>query len=506
MSKETKYIKLFRTIGITGIAYIINYMITLFLTPYITRTIGTESYGFVSLAKNIAQYATYATLALNSLAGRYISVEYHRNNKKTANVFFSSTFYGDLVLGGLITFAGLVLVFFLDSVFHIPAGLVRDVQFLFLFVFFKFFLETVFSVFTVGAYISNKLDVTGVFKCLSYVVEAILLYVLFVNMRPNVAIVGFCLLASSLVILLSDLWITMRYTPDLKVKRQSFRMESVKTLVGGGIWTSFTQVGNFLHSGLDLAICNLMLTPLAMGQLAIAQSIDLIFKSMLTIVVTAFRPNLLKIYANNDRKALIGEFRLAVNISALFSNLAFAGFTSLGLVYYKLWIPEQDISLIYHLTVICVLVEISSGIVNPLFYVYTLTAKKKVSALVTILSGFANVVSMYFLIRYTSLGIYSVVWTTAVIITITNMLIHPLYMAHILEVHFSTFYPFIARNLLSCLLMTIILKAVSRLYLPDRWSTFILCVSGYTILGGIIHFMTVFTREEKAKIKKKFIR
>ena len=32
---------------VTGLAYAVNYGITLVLTPYITRTVGTEAYGFV---------------------------------------------------------------------------------------------------------------------------------------------------------------------------------------------------------------------------------------------------------------------------------------------------------------------------------------------------------------------------------------------------------------------------------------------------------------------------
>ena len=107
MAGERKYIKLLRTIGVTGVAYLINYLITLFLTPYVTDNIGTEAYGFVSLAKNIAQYATYATLALNSLAGRYISVEYHRGNKDKSNTYFSSTFYGDVGIGGTLYLGGI---------------------------------------------------------------------------------------------------------------------------------------------------------------------------------------------------------------------------------------------------------------------------------------------------------------------------------------------------------------------------------------------------------------
>ena len=44
-----------KTLLLSGIAYIVNYGILLVLTPFITRTIGAEAYGFVPLAKEVSQ-------------------------------------------------------------------------------------------------------------------------------------------------------------------------------------------------------------------------------------------------------------------------------------------------------------------------------------------------------------------------------------------------------------------------------------------------------------------
>ena len=45
-----------RTMLVTGMAYVFSYGIMLVLTPYITDTIGTEAYGFVTLAKQFTVY------------------------------------------------------------------------------------------------------------------------------------------------------------------------------------------------------------------------------------------------------------------------------------------------------------------------------------------------------------------------------------------------------------------------------------------------------------------
>lgn len=70
----------------------LNYIITLLLTPYIVENIGTEAYGFVSLAKTFANYALIFTTALNTFAARFISIEYFDRNIKKAQQYFNSVF------------------------------------------------------------------------------------------------------------------------------------------------------------------------------------------------------------------------------------------------------------------------------------------------------------------------------------------------------------------------------------------------------------------------------
>ena len=71
--RDSKYTKMARAVFTTGLAFVVNYLIQLILTPYITSTVGTEAYGFIALAKNFAQYAAIITAALNSFAARYIA-------------------------------------------------------------------------------------------------------------------------------------------------------------------------------------------------------------------------------------------------------------------------------------------------------------------------------------------------------------------------------------------------------------------------------------------------
>ena len=501
-----KYRSAAAAIGVTGFAFVVNYLIVLFLTPVITDSIGTESYGFVTLAKNMAQYATYATLALNSFATRYISIEYHRGNYQKANEYFNSTFFGDIGLGSIVFAILLVIALNIEKLFHVPEEIVWDVKTLFLLVFTKFWVITSMSANDCGAMVANKLYITGTFRLIAYVVQAAVLIFLFLKETPHVYYVGVALMVSDLIEMAANLMIRKKYTPELKTDISMFQWRAVKLLVVSGIWSSINSMGSFLNSGLDLAVCNLMLTPLLMGQLAIAESISLIFKTICTLTARPFQPYILKSYAQEDRDGMFRHMFFSMKVSSMLTNVCFAGFASLGLTYYKLWIPNQDIRLIWELTMVSIIASVSSGIVYSTFYFYTLTLRKKIPCIMTLMSGFLNVIGMYFLIKYTGLGVYAVVWTTAVLMTILNLILHPLYQSYILNIPKLTFYPVIGRCLLSCAALTAVFMALSRIYMPAGWIAFFITAGVYAVIGSILHIIIVATKEERVHMIRRFRR
>ena len=87
MGKENKKIGTTMSFGVIPVALSIGINFT--LTPYITNSVGTEAYGFVSLAKSFTSYANIFMVALNSYAARYLSIAYINKKEKD----FERSFY-----------------------------------------------------------------------------------------------------------------------------------------------------------------------------------------------------------------------------------------------------------------------------------------------------------------------------------------------------------------------------------------------------------------------------
>lgn len=498
--KKNGWVHIIQVILISGIAYAVNFGISLVLTPYITRNIGADAYGFVSLAKQFVQVAVIVKVALNAYAARYIGIAYHENDKTRALVYFNSVFWGDFVLAVVICLVMLPVILFLDRLLTIPPEIAADVKVLFALVFCSMCLETVFSVFECAAYVKNRLDLTGVFKMLSYICNAVVTVSAYLLLPAKVSYVGLAMVAATTVVFSSNFWLTKKLTPEMRIKRGTFSFAAVKELVMGGIWNSLTMVGELLNSGIDLLICNQMLSSLAMGQLAIAKTMGSIMQNLCVVVDQAYTPLFLRSYAQNDRTKLLQQLKQSMKVSSCLTNLVFAGFTALGMAFYRLWIPEQDISLIYNLSVITMLTSVFAGVVHPLYYIYTLTVKKKVPSIINILGGIINAISMYVLIRYTGKGIYVIVWTTVCVMAIINFVTNPLYMAHVLDVPYKTFYPEIFRCMLSCTVLTLVYKGLSTFYMPSTWISLAACIILYALLGFLIHFGIVLNAQERGEL------
>ena len=137
MNKLNKGKRLIVTLMSSGMATAMSFVVSFFLTPFITNMLGTEAYGFVTLSKNFVSYAVIISTALDSYATRYIAMEYHKRDFDKANSYVSSAFYGDTVIASIILAVGVIFVLFMERFLNVSPELLVSVKLLFLLVFKK---------------------------------------------------------------------------------------------------------------------------------------------------------------------------------------------------------------------------------------------------------------------------------------------------------------------------------------------------------------------------------
>lgn len=498
----------------TIVAFVVNLGINFVLSPYIIENVGVDAYGFVSLANNFVNYASLITIALNSMAGRFITIEIHRNNKEEANKYFNSVLVCNLLISIVLLVPATIMIFFLEKLINIPNEIMLDTKILFALVFLNFVLSIINTTYSVATFVRNRLDLSSRRNIESYIIKAGLLLLLFTLFSPKISYVGIASCAVSVFLILCNIRYTKKLLPEIKVNIKDFEVKKILTIIKSGIWNTVTKLGQILSDGLDLLICNIWIDSEAMGQLSVAKTLSGVVSNLLASISSIFQPNLTIYYAKNQIKEVVQELKMSMKVTGLFANIPLSYLIVFGTIFYTAWVPNQNIELIQILTILTVQGEIISGVITPMYSIYTVTNNVKVDAIIRVVTGFVNVLIVFLLIKFTNLGIYAVAGTSIITGTLVNITFVPIYVAKkCLNVKWNTFYPIIFKYVGTSLgligILYLIKIFIDKFNITYNWITVFATAIVTGIIGLIINYCLLFNKEEKQQFKmtiKKFIK
>lgn len=492
--------QLFINLITTLFVLIINLLINFGLSPYIVKTIGEEAYGFIQLANNFISYATILTTALNSMASRFITIEIHRKNYKEANEYFSSVLLANIFIVLVFLIPAVVLIYFLEHVINIPINLITDVKLLFMFITINFFVTLIGGVFTIATYATNKLYLTSIKNMESNFLKALVIIGLFIFFKPSVFYVGVATLIAGIFVILFNIKFTKDLLPDIKIDKKNYKKDKVKTLLFSGMWNSITNLGNTLADGLDLIISNLAISPFVMGLVAIAKLPGTIMNTVIASISNVFQPQMITFYSKGDMDGLIEESKKSMKISGIFGNIPFVYILVLGYGFFKIWMPDSDTWTLYILCSLTFINIFTGGLINPLYNLYTIANKVKENAILRIASGVVSTILVLVMLKFTDLGAYAIVGTSAFMQIVLCFIITPLQLCFLLNLKKSTFVPIILRYNVTTLVLFIICYFVAKLFTMSSWLNVIVSIIVIGVIGLLVNYFMLLNKEDRLSL------
>ena len=122
-------------------SFAVSFVISFLISPLIVKTVGKETYGFLGVANNFTSYVMIVTVALNSLAGRFVSVYYHQNKKSETEQYFTSVFFANIFIVLFLLVPAVVFTINVDRFLNVPTESIQDVKLTFALVFLGFFVK-----------------------------------------------------------------------------------------------------------------------------------------------------------------------------------------------------------------------------------------------------------------------------------------------------------------------------------------------------------------------------
>ena len=215
----------------TAIAFLANAAINFLLSKYIVATVSEEAYGFIQFANNFVTYFSVITIAINSMASRFISVEYYKGNTKEANDYYKSTLFANIVII-LVTAPILIMATFnIENLMKVSTELIVDVKMLLLFLIGNLYLGLITTNLSIAYYIKNKLYVQSVVNTISYILKSAILLIAYIYLPPYIAIFGIATLVATAFIQMLSVYYKNKLLPEISLKNGNVASKKLKTLI-----------------------------------------------------------------------------------------------------------------------------------------------------------------------------------------------------------------------------------------------------------------------------------
>lgn len=487
------------------IAFVINMIISFKLTPYVSENLGNEAYGFITLANSVISYFTVVSMALNAYASRFICLHFFKGDYEESKKYYSSVLFSNIILVMALLIILGPFLYNITFFFKISPNLITDVRILFITVFMNYFITLLAVTYTVAPIINNRLDIDAIKNIINCVLKAVLICAGFIFLGKYVWIVGAATLVCSAVCFTINF---VYHFVSVKQLRFGFKYISIKhtvTVLKSGIWASVGSLGNVLNSGLDMWVTNRYLDGNSMGYIAIGATLLNLLVGLTSTLNTIFWPKTLEAYSQNRKEDVLNYISKSSRLQVMLSSMVFAGFTTIGKDFLRLWVPQQDEDVLYVVVWLGVLTYTLASITKPIGLAFTLTNRLKLNAVFNILMGFMNITAMLLLLQFSSLGVYAVSLTSAVPGILYCMIFVPIASTLYLKCKVSRWYKESAKAVVICLAMTVIFGFLSKLYISDSWLLFFAKVALLGIVGLVINFFVLLTKDDRSEILNKVL-
>lgn len=489
------------------VASLVNFTVSvgigLVLTPYIVRSIGAEAYGFVGLANTFVSYAQLLTIALNSVAGRFITVAYHEGDDSKANGYYSSTLAANGVMVAVLVVVAVPVVTFLDKLVNISPHLVGDVKALFVFIFLNFMLSTIATVYSVATFVKNKLYLSSIANLAFSLVRVVAMVALFGILPPKVYYVGLAVCLATVVMTLMNRSYTRRLLPDISFDRKSVSWTSIREMLSAGVWNVVTKLQQIMMFGLQLLVANLMISPYLMGMLSIAQTVPNQISGLMWTVSSLFYPEQTKYYAQGKHKELIEDLKSGMKVTGFFTNIIFVTMLVAGYDFMSLWQHGQDTDLLYQLLALTMLGLLISGVATTLQNLPLIVNRlKKYSIGWLVYSAISMVVLIAFIEVLPKWGVVLVAAIPPLFEILANVTFVPVYASRCLGIGKFEFYPIYIRYFASTAVAVAVCWGIRHVFalVANGWVSLILTCCLYALVTMLLDVVLLLGKKERSML------
>ncbi|MFK5894849.1 MAG: MATE family efflux transporter [Pseudomonadota bacterium] len=492
-----------KNIIINVFSFGITVLAGLWLTPYLLKTLGIVAYGLIPLAMFFSQYVGVILNSINISISRFLLISLQKRQDQVANEIFNTSFVIILAFSIVQAVIMLVVLFDINYFFNISDELVEDAIWLFGLTFIGFSISLLRSIFGTSLFAYNRLDKLRLIDVLQNVVRLIIIVSLFLYDKPSLKYIGVANLFASVSAFIPTLHYFKKYTPQLRINLSLFKKHRAAELSKLSVWILINQVGVLLFGNADLYIVNKFISVSATGEYAIIIQVTSLFRTLAGLLATVLTPVIMIYYTNNEHKKIKNILVLSAKLLSLVIVIPLVVTIYFSGDLIAVWLGEEYryIANILSYSLLFLLFAVPT---MPLYSVNVAYNRVKLPAILTILLGVVNIISIYLLISYTDLGLWSVVLARLIYEFLYNSIFMSIYVSKIIKTNYRVLFQIPMITVLYFILIYISIYSIDYMLNITSLLNIIILSIGLSIMFTPIFYLLFFSNEEKKFIKSRY--
>jgi membrane protein EpsK len=379
---------------------------------------------------------------------------------------------------------------------NIPQEIVDDATWLFAFTFASFSLSLVQAVYTTPIYSLNRLDYIQSINIKRALIRVVLIVSLFSLDEPLLKYVGMANFSAALFVFVQTIYLSKKLVPQLLFNLTLFEKNRIKNIFSMGWWVLVQQVGGLLFLKVDLYIINTYIDAYEAGRYAIVIQINTIIRMMIGVFASVASPIIMIYYAKNETEKLIKLSKFAVKGLGILLSILIGFLCGIGGDLLSLWLDEsfRTLETLLFLSLAPLVINLA---MLPLFTINTAFNRVKFPGIITLLLGFVNIILSIILVTKTDFGIYGVIISGILLLSMKNIIFTPLYSSHILKIPKITFFKPLVTTIITFVFVYALTITISFLINPSTILSLILIFVLVIMVSFIFISYLVFSIQDK---------
>lgn len=499
MNKESK--QLFLNIVSSALAFLVNTGLQFVITPIISQNIGDEAYGFITLANDFVSYASIFAVVLNSVAGRFISIEIHKRNIEKAEEYYSSIFVGNIIISIVLSGLGLIVVGSFQNYLNVSDYLIGDVRILFSVTFANYILSVMISIFTVSTFVKNRIDINGVRNIISYLIKLLFVVILFgFSSNIKVYFLAIATLASTVFLGVANSKISKKIMPEIRIRLTKFQPRLVLELLQTGAWMTINNLSNVLANNFTTLLININAGASLAGFFSVARTIPNCANSFVYAIYNVFVPTYMRLYAEEKIEELKDYSIKSMKIMAFLLSVPLIVLCIESFNFLKLWQNYRTLEEIAEMAYIMIpslILVVLYAPVLPLSQLGLTANKIGIQMINNIIVSVASLLSVFIVLKNTSWGLTGIAISATVIQGLKWLFFTPVYAATVIKMPKKVFLNENIRVVFKEIGIAILLCIINEFLCGSNWFQLIISVCVLCVVGYLIAFIILLNRHER---------